>query len=181
MAVSPGTVLLRTLLEFLVSPDPGVHDGRRRNVGNLTPACSRPGRKLRWGRQSGVTGAGISPIALPLGTFWEGLMRLGPINLFDYEVRAKHALPHDTWDFIAGGSKDEITTERNRTAFNAISLRPRMLRDVTERKLATTVLGEPISFPVMVCPAGGHKIAHLDGECATARGAGMSKTLMMLS
>lgn len=108
-------------------------------------------------------------------------MRLGPINLFDYEIRAKQALPHDTWDFIAGGSKDEITTERNRTAFNAISLRPRMLRDVTERKLATTVLGEPISFPVMVCPAGGHKIAHLDGECATAKGAGMSKTLMMLS
>ena len=33
----------------------------------------------------------------------------------------------------------------------------------------------------MICPAGGHKIAHPDGECATARGAGMSNTLMMLS
>src|SRR6185503_12484216 len=108
-------------------------------------------------------------------------MRLGPINLFDYEVRAKLALPHATWDFIAGGSKDELTTQRNRTAFDAISLRPRFLRDVTERTLATTVLGTPISLPVMVCPAGGHKIAHPEGECATARGAGMSNTLMMLS
>ena len=64
-------------------------------------------------------------------------------------------LPHDYWDFIAGGSKDR-TDHRgaHRTAFDAISLRPRFLRDVTERKLATTVLGTPISFPVMICPAG---------------------------
>src|SRR3954451_4835428 len=108
-------------------------------------------------------------------------MRLDPGSLYDYETRARLVLPHDYWDFIAGGSKDELTTQRNRSAFDAMSLRPRMLRDVTERKLATTVLGTPISFPVMVCPAGGHKIAHLDGEMATARGAAMSKTLMMLS
>ena len=108
-------------------------------------------------------------------------MRLAPINLYDYEARAQHMLPHDNWDFIAGGSKDELTTQRNRTAFDAISLRPRFLRAVTERKLETTVLGTPISFPVMICPAGGHKLAHPEGECATARGAGMSNTLMMLS
>src|SRR4029434_7556787 len=108
-------------------------------------------------------------------------MHVDPINLYEYEARAQQVLPHDYWDFIAGGSKDELTTRRNRTAFDAISLRPRFLRDVTERKLATTVLGTPISFPVMICPAGGHKIAHPEGECATAQGAGMSNTLMMLS
>jgi isopentenyl diphosphate isomerase/L-lactate dehydrogenase-like FMN-dependent dehydrogenase len=108
-------------------------------------------------------------------------MRLGPISLFDYEARAQQVLPHAYWEFIAGGAKDEITTRRNRTALDAISLRPRMMRDVTERKLETTVLGTPISFPVMVAPAGGHKIAHLDGECATARGTELSRTLMMLS
>jgi 4-hydroxymandelate oxidase len=108
-------------------------------------------------------------------------MPSGLINLFDYEARAKQVLPRAYWDFIAGGSKDEITTRRNRSAFDEISLRPRFLRDVNERKLATTVLGEPISFPVMVCPAGGHKIAHPDGELATARGAGLSKTMMLLS
>ncbi len=108
-------------------------------------------------------------------------MRLDPVNLYDYEARAQQVLPHANWDFIAGGSKDEITTQRNRSAFDAISLRPRFLRDVSERKLETTVLGTPISFPVMICPTGGHKIAHMDGECGTVRGAGMSKTLMMLS
>src|SRR5262249_57288787 len=111
----------------------------------------------------------------------EVLMPVDPINLYDYEARAQQVLPHDYWDFIAGGSKDELTTRRNRSAFDAISLRPRFLREVAERKLATTVLGTPISFPVMICPAGGHKLAHPEGECATARGAGMSNTLMMLS
>jgi 4-hydroxymandelate oxidase len=108
-------------------------------------------------------------------------MRLEPGSLYDYEARAQQVLPHDYWDFIAGGSKDELTTRRNRSAFDAMSLRPRFLRDVTERKLETTVLGTPISFPVMLCPTGGHKLAHPEGECATARGAGMSNTLMMLS
>jgi len=55
------------------------------------------------------------------------------------------------------------------------------LRDITDRDISTTVLGQKISMPVMVAPAGSHMVAHQDGEVATARGAGMSGTLMMLS
>jgi 4-hydroxymandelate oxidase len=104
-----------------------------------------------------------------------------PISLRDYEARAKLSLPHNHWEFIEAGAMDEVTTRRNRSAFEALSLRPRFLRDVSNRKLSTTVLGTEISFPVMVSPAGGHKLAHPDGELATAKGAGMSNTLMMLS
>ncbi len=104
-----------------------------------------------------------------------------PFNVYEYEARAKLTLSHDFWEFIEAGAMDESTTRRNRSAFEAIKLRPRFLRDVENRKLSTTVLGTEISFPVMVSPAGGHKIAHPDGELATARGAGMSNTLMMLS
>ena len=104
-----------------------------------------------------------------------------PVSVYDYEARAKLTLPHSFWEFIEAGAMDESTTRRNRSAFEAIKLRPRFLRDVTDRKLSTTVLGTEISFPVMVSPAGGHKIAHPDGELATAKGAGMSNTLMMLS
>jgi len=74
-----------------------------------------------------------------------------------------------------------FTTRRNRTAFEALTLRPRFLRDITDRDISTTVLGQKISMPVMVAPPGSHMVAHPDGELATARGAGMSDTLMMLS
>ena len=104
-----------------------------------------------------------------------------PVSLRDYEARAKLSLPHNHWEFIEAGAMTESTTRRNTSAFEDLKLRPRFLRDVENRKLSTTVLGTEISLPVMVCPAGGHKIAHPDGELATARGAGMSDTLMMLS
>ncbi|MDE0822826.1 MAG: alpha-hydroxy acid oxidase [Dehalococcoidia bacterium] len=104
-----------------------------------------------------------------------------PINLYDYEARAKLALPHDNWDFIDAGAMDEITTKRNRSAFDALSIRPRFMRSVEERKISTTMLGTDISMPVFVCPAGSHGIAHPDAEVATARAAGRSNTLMMLS
>ena len=108
-------------------------------------------------------------------------MRLDPINLYDYEARAKQVLPHNNWTFIDAGAMDEFTTRRNRSAFEDLTLRPRFLRAVEDRDLTTTVLGEEISMPIMIAPAGSHMLAHPEGELATARGAGMSDTLMMLS
>jgi isopentenyl diphosphate isomerase/L-lactate dehydrogenase-like FMN-dependent dehydrogenase len=104
-----------------------------------------------------------------------------PVNLYDYEERAKLTLPHNDWDTIDAGAMDMFTTRRNRTAFESLTLRPRFLRTVEERDLSTTVLGEKISMPVVLAPAGSHMRAHPEGEVATARGAGMSDTLMMLS
>ena len=108
-------------------------------------------------------------------------MTMDPVNLFDYEARAKLTLTHNTWDFIEAGSMDEFTTLRNRSAFEQLTLRPRFLRDITERNISTTVLGQKISMPVMVSPAGSHMLAHPGGEVATAQGTGRSETLMMLS
>ena len=108
-------------------------------------------------------------------------MRMDPISLYDYEARARHILPHNNWVFVEAGAMDERTTARNRTAFEALTLRPRFLRDTTERKIATTVLGTDISFPVMISPTDSHLNAHPEAERATARGAGMSGTLMMCS
>ena len=108
-------------------------------------------------------------------------MRLDPINLYDYEERARLVLPHDDWDTIDAGAMDMFTTRRNRTAFEELTLRPRFLRDIGERDLSTTMLGNELSMPVFVSPAGSHHRAHPEGEVATARGASMSNTLMMLS
>lgn len=108
-------------------------------------------------------------------------MRLQPINLYDYEARARQVLPPPLWDYIDGGVLGESIVRRNRTAFEALTLRPRFLRDISQRDISTTVLGEPVSLPVLISPAGMHMNVHPEGELATARGAGMSGTLMTVS
>ena len=67
-------------------------------------------------------------------------MRLDPINLYDYEARAKQVIPHDDWDTIEAGAMDMFTTRRNRSAFEELALRPRFLRDISERDISTTML-----------------------------------------
>ena len=88
---------------------------------------------------------GVSEETTPIPK--EVFMRLEPINLMDYEARAKQVLPYNVWEEIESGAMDEVTTRRNRTALGSVVLRPRFLQDVQERDLTTTVLGTPISFP----------------------------------
>ena len=104
-----------------------------------------------------------------------------PINLFEFEPLAKARLSKGEYDFIAGGATDEITLRRTRAAFDAIMLRPRVLTDVGNRDMSTTVQGREISLPVMVDPAGDHGRAHPEAELATARAAGAAGTVMALS
>jgi 4-hydroxymandelate oxidase len=108
-------------------------------------------------------------------------MSTGPINIFEYEALAKERLPQAEYDFIAGGATDEITLRRTRAVFDAIMLRPRMLVDISQPDLSTTVLGHPVAFPILVDPAGGHGRAHQQGELATVRAAGSMGTVMLLS
>lgn len=108
-------------------------------------------------------------------------MTVGPINIFEYEALAKEKLPPAEYDFIAGGATDEITLRRTRAAFESIMLRPRMLVDISQPELSTTVLGQPIPFPVLVDPAGNHGRAYPEGELATVRAAGALKTVLLLS
>ncbi len=108
-------------------------------------------------------------------------MTVGPVNIFEYEALAKERLPQHEYDFIAGGATDEITLRRTRAVFDSIMLRPRMLVDISQRDLSTTVLGHRIEFPIMLDPTGGHGRAHSDAELATVRAAGAMGTVMILS
>ena len=85
------------------------------------------------------------------------------------------------WDFYAGGSDDEVTLRANRTAFERIRLRPRVLVDVNVCDLHTTVLGTPVSMPILIAPTAYHGIANPEAECATAQAAGEAGTLMIAS
>jgi isopentenyl diphosphate isomerase/L-lactate dehydrogenase-like FMN-dependent dehydrogenase len=102
------------------------------------------------------------------------------VNLYDFEAAAERTLPAAAWDFIAGGSMDEVTLRRNRSAYEALALRPRYLRDVSNRDLTTTMLGTEVSMPIFVSPAGMQWVAHPEGELATVRGAGAARALMIV-
>lgn len=104
-----------------------------------------------------------------------------PVNVFDYEQLAKARIEPAAWDYYNGGSDDEITLRANRTAFERIRLRPRVLVDVSTCDTRTTVLGTPVSMPVLVAPMGVHRYAHPEGECETARGVGPAGTIMLAS
>jgi 4-hydroxymandelate oxidase len=101
-----------------------------------------------------------------------------PINLADYEALAEQRLSPFGWAYYSTGSDDEVTLHENRAAFARISLRPRMLVNVSAIEMTTTLLGAPVSMPIGVAPTAAHGFAHPEGECATARAAGGAGTLM---
>ncbi|MGI8588248.1 MAG: alpha-hydroxy acid oxidase [Chloroflexia bacterium] len=106
-------------------------------------------------------------------------MRL--LNLTEYEAAARAVLPQMAFDYIAGGADDEVTLRENREAFGRLRLRPSVLAGVGERDARVSVLGQEISFPVMVAPVAFHRLAAPEGELATARAAGAVGTAMCVS
>jgi len=104
-----------------------------------------------------------------------------PITLHDYERLATERLPAGPLGYYAGGAGDERTLRANQEAWASRALRPRVLVDVGEVSTATSVLGTPVSMPVLVAPTALHRMAHPDGEQATARAAAAAGTLLTLS
>lgn len=106
---------------------------------------------------------------------------MDPINVFDYETLARERMDPLYWDYFASGSDDEITLRANSSDFARLRLRPRVLIDINACDTRTTVLGTPVSMPILVAPSAFHCMAHPEGECATAQGAASAGTLMVAS
>ena len=104
-----------------------------------------------------------------------------PLNVYEYAKLAQERMEPAFWDYYHGGSDDEVTLRASRAAYERIRLRPRVLVDVSNCDTCTTVLGTPVSMPILVAPMALHCLAHPEGECATAQGAGMAGTLMIAS
>ncbi|XAR56378.1 (S)-2-hydroxy-acid oxidase [Bertholletia excelsa] len=102
-------------------------------------------------------------------------------NVMEYEGIAKQKLPKMVFDYYASGAEDQWTLHENRFAFSRILFRPRILIDVSKIDMTTTVLGFKISMPIMIAPTAMQKMAHPEGEYATARAASAAGTIMTLS
>ena len=105
----------------------------------------------------------------------------GFVTVDDFEPIARELLPKDVYDYFAGGAGDEWTLRENRAAFDRWMIRPRMLTGVTDRDLATELLGTRVAFPVLVAPWAYQRLAHPDGELATARACADAGTIMVVS
>jgi isopentenyl diphosphate isomerase/L-lactate dehydrogenase-like FMN-dependent dehydrogenase len=103
------------------------------------------------------------------------------VNVFDYEIQAKACLEPSIWNYYQDGANDGITLRANRSAFERIQLRPRILVDVRLCDMHTTVQGISISMPILIAPTAFHCLAHPEGECATAHAAGRAGTVMVAS
>jgi isopentenyl diphosphate isomerase/L-lactate dehydrogenase-like FMN-dependent dehydrogenase len=103
------------------------------------------------------------------------------INVADYVDAAREKVAPEVWCYFEGGAMDEVTLRANVAAYGRWRLRPRMLVDVSEISLATTLLGTPVSMPLGVAPFAMQRLLVPDGECATARAAAAAGVLMVVS
>jgi pre-mycofactocin synthase len=93
---------------------------------------------------------------------------------------AKKRLPKSVYLACVAGSEHGLTLKDNCDAFDELEFQPRVMGRSKERDLSTTVMGQPISMPVMISPVGVQAV-HPDGEVAVARAAAAKGTAMGLS
>lgn len=104
-------------------------------------------------------------------------------SIEDLRRIAKRRLPGSVFDYIDGGAEDERTLAANQAAFAAIEFRPRVLRGVDTVETSSTILGRPLTYPLVLSPTGFTRIADPEGELAVARAAaraGLPYTLSTL-
>lgn len=94
-----------------------------------------------------------------------------PVTYSALEERARESLSPEAFGYVAGGAGEERTVRANREAFETWRILPRMLRDVAQRDLSTSVLGTEFPAPAMLAPIGVLGIVHEEAEVAAARAA----------
>ena len=84
---------------------------------------------------------------------------------------AERKVPRMFYDYVDSGSWTETTYRNNETDFDRIKLRQRVLVDMDNRSLATSMIGEPVKMPVAIAPTGFTGMMWADGEIHAARAA----------
>ncbi len=102
-------------------------------------------------------------------------------SVADLRRIARRRLPRGVFDYVDGGAEDERTLAANEAAFAATTWRPQVLNAVEQVEPGSSVLGAPLSLPLVLAPAGFPRIVHPDGELATARAAARAGVPFTLS
>lgn len=103
------------------------------------------------------------------------------LSAADYERRAAEFLPAATLAWLAGGSGDEQTLRANSAAYGRLQLQPRLLAPWSGGSTTINLLGQPLAHPLLLAPVAHQRLAHPDGELATAAGAAATDTTMVVS
>jgi L-lactate dehydrogenase (cytochrome) len=107
-----------------------------------------------------------------------------PLTIEDLRILAKRRVPRMFYDYADSGAWTEGTYRANETDFQAIKLRQRVAVDMTNRTLASTMVGQPVAMPVALAPTGLPGMQHAEGEIPAARAAdkaGVPFTLSTMS
>jgi L-lactate dehydrogenase (cytochrome) len=102
----------------------------------------------------------------------------------DLRQQARRKVPRAFFDYAEAGSYSQETLRANREDLERIKLRQRVLVDVSQRDLTTTIIGEKVSLPLALAPIGLCGMQHGDGEilaCRAAQAAGIPFTLSTMS
>ncbi|MCH4267875.1 MAG: FMN-dependent L-lactate dehydrogenase LldD [Brevundimonas sp.] len=92
-------------------------------------------------------------------------------SISDYRELARRRLPRFLFEYIDGGSYAETTLGRNVSDLRDVALRQRVLRDVSDIDLSTTLFGQEVSLPVALAPVGLAGMNARRGEVQAARAA----------
>lgn len=104
-----------------------------------------------------------------------------PSNPDALEAAARERLAPAVYDYYAGGAEDEVTLRANRAAYRRYALRPRVLVDVRGVDTSVELLGRRLRHPVLLAPTAFQRLAHPDGELATARAARREGSILVAS
>lgn len=92
-------------------------------------------------------------------------------NIADFREAARRRLPHFLFEYIDGGAYAEVTLRRNIEDLEAICLRQRVLRDISDIDPSTELFGQRVAMPVVLAPVGIAGLNARRGECQAVRAA----------
>jgi 4-hydroxymandelate oxidase len=103
------------------------------------------------------------------------------VNLADLASLAERAIEPTAWDYYRSGAWDETTLARSEVAWRELEIHFRGMVDVSQRTGRTALFGSEVPCPLVAAPTAMQRMAHPDGECATARACSAAGLPMCLS